>query len=37
MDNARADWKKQADDYVNTIRQRDEEIRQLKKTIYDNE
>lgn len=37
MDNARADWKRQADEYVDTIRKRDEEIRQLKKTIYDNE
>ncbi len=37
MDDARADWKRQADDYVDTIRKRDEEIRQLKKTIYDNE
>jgi uncharacterized protein YukE len=37
MDNAWAEWKRQADEYVDTIRKWDEEIRQLKKTIYDNQ
>lgn len=34
---ARAGWKKESDDFVNTIKQRDEEIRQLKKQMYDKE
>lgn len=37
LDHARADWKKQSDDFVETIRKRDKEIEELKKKIYDNQ
>jgi chromosome segregation ATPase len=37
LDQARADWKRQSEDFVETIRKRDKEIEDLKKKIYDNQ
>jgi hypothetical protein len=37
MDRKRADWKREGDEYVSTIRKRDDEIKRLNATIYSNQ